>query len=108
MSTDQKLPTKFCIGKGNTIVSITFVDGIIQVSVTRNSSDMVFIPSHQLTDEEYVNFKKQVEQIPDAVFEFENIELGINFYASFFVTYPQRPIDRVRSQIDNYNMSICC
>lgn len=108
MLTSQKTPIKFCIGKGNTIVGINFVDGVIHVNATRNSSDMVFPPSHRLTKEECSKFKEQVEQIPDAVFEFENIELGINFYASFFIKYPQRAIDRVRSQIDNYNMSICC
>lgn len=103
----NELPIKFQVGNGGVIVAPRFNNGVLTISITRNSSDMTFINGQQMTPEQSVKFKEQVEQIPDAVFEFTDIDLGINFYKGFFKTPNKNVIDSLYTKYLHWQLAIC-
>lgn len=104
---ENNLPITFKVGDGGTIVNFTFKEGIFYIRVTRNSTDMEFINGHSLSVEENTRYEKQVKQIPDAVFEFTDLELGIKFYSGFFREPCKTSIERIRSLHSMWHLTIC-
>ena len=105
----ENTPLIFNIGEGNTIVSPSITkEGVLKISITRNSSNLTFQNSHSLTQEEIISFKKQVSKIPDAVFYFKDIELGIKFYSGFFKNPNLRIIEYIRNSYESYLLAVCC
>ena len=104
---ENNLPLVFKVGNGGTIVNFTFKEGIFYIRVTRNSTDMEFINGHSLSVEENTRYEKQVKQIPDAVFEFTDIELGLNFFKGFFREPDIRVVDTIRNEYRMWHLTLC-
>ena len=102
------LPIKFEVGNGGIIVSPRFNDGVLSINITRNSTDMTFNNGHMLTSNEAQRCREQIEQIPDAVFEFTDIDLGIQFYKGVFKNPNQQVIDTIYSRYLMWHLAICC
>lgn len=103
----NELPIKFQVGNGGVIVSPRFNDGVLTIAITRNNSDMTFVNGQTITSEQAVKFREQVVQIPDAIFEFTDIELGLNFYKGFFKTPNKNIIDSLYTKYLHWHLSIC-
>lgn len=99
----------FQVGNGQTLVRLGFrEDGVSLVHVTRNQTDMTFVNGQTLTLEENIKFLTETEVIPDATFEFIDLELAIKFYSGFFREPDQTRIDWLRKQHSIWHLTICC
>ena len=101
------LPITFKVGNGKTIVTFTFKEGIFYICVTRNNTDMEFINGHTLSIKENTRYKEQIKQIPDAIFEFTDLELAIKFYSGFFRKPSKTTIEYIRSLHSMWHLTIC-
>lgn len=104
---ENNLPLVFKVGNGNTIVSPKFISGVLYVHVTRNSSKLIFDAGQSISEVECKLLKEQIEVIPDAVFEFTDIELGLNFFKGFFREPDIRVVDTIRNEYRMWHLTLC-